>query len=69
MDKKLLIIMNPRSGTMRANKHLTEIVEVFVEQGYLPTTLVTTKQGDGTEYVKEYGAGQDLILCIGGSQP
>lgn len=66
MDKKLLIIMNPRSGTMRANKHLTEIVEVFVEQGYLPTTLVTTKQGDGTEYVKEYGAGQDLILCIGG---
>lgn len=66
MEKKVLIIMNPRSGTMRANKHLTEIVEVLVKQDYLPTTLVTTKRGDGTEYVEKYGAGQDLIVCIGG---
>lgn len=66
MEKKILIIINPRSGTMRANKYLTEIVEIFVMQGYLPTALVTTQRGDGTEYVKKFGADHDLILCIGG---
>ena len=56
MDKNVLIIMNPRSGTMRANKYLTEIAEIFVRNGYMPTVLVTTKRGDGTEYAKKYTA-------------
>lgn len=66
MDKRVLLIINPRSGTMHANKHLTEITEVFVRAGYLPTVLVTTKQGDGTGYTKAYGADMDLIVGIGG---
>ena len=66
MDKRVLLIINPRSGTMHANKHLTEITEVFVRAGYLPTVLVTTQRGDGTAYVKRYGAEMDLIVGIGG---
>ena len=66
MDKKVLIIINPRSGTMRANKYLTEIAELFVLDGYMPTVLVTTKRGDGTAYAKEYARDFDLIVGIGG---
>jgi YegS/Rv2252/BmrU family lipid kinase len=66
MDKKVLIIMNPRSGTMRANKYLTDITEMFVLDGYMPTVLITTKRGDGTEYAKKYAADYDLLVAIGG---
>jgi len=66
MDKKVLIIMNPRSGTMQANRHLTEIVGVFVQAGYLPTVLVTTGRGDGTVYAKKYAPSHDLVVGIGG---
>ena len=66
MNKKNLIIMNPCSGKKKANKFLTDIVDTFTKDGYMNTVLTTLKQGDGTSYVKEYGAGYDLITCIGG---
>ena len=66
MDRKVLIIMNPRSGTMRANKYLTEIAELFVRNGYMPSVLVTTRQGDGTAYAEKYAADFDLVTAIGG---
>lgn len=66
MDKKVLIIINPRSGMMRANRYLTEITEVFVRNGYLPTVLPTTKQGDAAEYARKYAEGHDLVVAIGG---
>lgn len=66
MDKRVLIIINPHSGTMKANKYMTDIVELFVKNGFLPTVLTTTKRGDATEYVVKYGSEQDLIVCIGG---
>ncbi len=66
MDKKVLIIMNPCSGTKRANKYLTEIAELFVLAGYIPTVLITTKRGDGTEYARKHAADYDLLVAIGG---
>lgn len=66
MSKKALIIMNPCSGTKRANKYLTEIVEIFTLNDYFCTVMTTTKRGDGTIYAREYGKHFDLIACIGG---
>ena len=66
MSKKALIIMNPCSGTKRANKYLTEIVEIFTVNDYFCTVMTTTKRGDGTIYAREYGKHFDLIACIGG---
>ena len=66
MEKKVLIIMNPRSGTMRANKYLTDIAELFVRNGYMPSVLITTGRGDGTAYAKKYAADFDLLVAIGG---
>lgn len=66
MNKRNLIIMNPCSGKKRANKYLTDIVDIFTNGGYMSTVLTTTKRGDGTLYAAEYGAEFDLITCIGG---
>lgn len=66
MEKKVLIIINPRSGTMRANKYLTDIAELFVLNGYMPTVLVTTKRGDATDYARDFAKDFDLIVGIGG---
>ena len=66
MSKRALIIMNPCSGTKRANKYLTDIVETFTVNDYVCTVLTTTKRGDGTLYAQEYAPQVDLITCIGG---
>ncbi|MDD5926779.1 MAG: YegS/Rv2252/BmrU family lipid kinase [Firmicutes bacterium] len=66
MSKKALIIINPCSGTKRANKYLTDIVDIFTTAGYVCTVLTTTKRGDGTIYAREYASKVDLITAIGG---
>lgn len=66
MENKALIIINPTSGTKRANKYLTDIVEILIAGGYVPTVLATTKRGDGTAYAKAYARKMDLVVCIGG---
>ena len=58
--------MNPCSGTMKANKYLTDIVNIFTVNDYVSTVLTTTKRGDGRIYAKNYAKKVDLIVCIGG---
>lgn len=58
--------MNPCSGKKKANKFLTDIVDIFTKEGYMNTVLTTLKRGDGTVYAKEYASNFDLITCIGG---
>ncbi len=66
LKQRALIIINPKSGMMRANKFLTEIAEMLVLAGYIPTVLVTTKHGDATDYAKTYGENFDLVIGVGG---
>ncbi len=66
MSKKALIIINPCSGTKRANKYLTDIVDIFTTADYVCTVMTTTKRGDGTLYAKKYASKMDLITAIGG---
>ena len=58
--------MNPCSGTKKANKYLTDIVNIFTVNDYVSTVLTTTKRGDGRIYAKNYAKKVDLIVCIGG---
>ena len=64
--KKNLIIMNPCSGKKKANKYLTDIVDIFTHEGYISTVMTTTKSGDGTLYADEHAGDYDLVTCIGG---
>lgn len=66
MAKKLLFIINPRAGVQKISKPLLDIIQIFSDAGYLATVLTTKKQNDATEFVLNYGADKDLIVCAGG---
>ena len=64
--KKMLFILNPYAGQRKANKLLTEIIEIFNRADYEVTVYITAAQGDAQERVKEYASQVDLIVCCGG---
>ena len=64
--KRLLLIMNPASGTRKANPHLSEILSIFSQADYECAVWMTQKRGDATELTALRGAEADLIVCIGG---
>ena len=64
--KKLLFIMNPKSGLMQAPKYMAEIIERFSGAGYLTQVLMTEKKGDAREFAAEYGGEADTVVVSGG---
>jgi len=64
--KKMLFVMNPYSGTRRANKYLVEIIEAFNRAGYEVITHMTQGPGDATKIVAAKAHDLDLIVCCGG---
>lgn len=66
MRQKALIIINPMSGMKRANKHLTDIVDIFTKAGYVCTVMTTLQRGDGTVYAREWADKVNLIVAVGG---
>lgn len=66
MDKKALIVINPYAGTRRANRYLTDIVEIANCHGYECTVATTAAQGDGTRLAMEKAGEMDRIIGIGG---
>jgi len=64
--KKLLFIMNPKSGLMQAPKYMAEIIERFSGAGYLTQVLMTTASGDANAFAAEYGGEVDTVVVSGG---
>ncbi len=66
MPKQALVIINPQAGMRKSRKHMFEIVDRLSRSGYTVSVQTTEKAGDGTRFVREYGADRDLIVCCGG---
>ena len=64
--KKLLFIMNPRSGTMQASKLLSDIINEFNKAGYMTTMLMTQARNDAKEWAKQYAKDYDTVVVSGG---
>ena len=64
--KKMLFVMNPYSGTRRANKYLVEIIELFNRADYEVIVHMTQGPGDATKVVAAKAHEVDLIVCCGG---
>ena len=64
--KKLLLIMNPKSGVMLAPKFLSEIVERLSRAGFLTQILMTEARGDARDFAAEYGGEVDVVAVSGG---
>ena len=67
MDRnRLLLLMNPKSGTMQAAKYMADILQTFSNRGYITSVLMTEKRGDARDWAMEYGNQYDTIVASGG---
>lgn len=64
--KKMLFIVNPRSGKELMKGRLMEVLDIFCKAGYYPTVYLTQKPGDGREQAKRLGSHVNLVVCSGG---
>lgn len=64
--KRLLLIMNPKSGQMLAPKHLSEIICRFSYAGYMTEVLMTAGSGDARDFAVKYGGSVDTVVVSGG---
>ena len=64
--KKLLLVMNPYAGQKKANKYLTEIVEIFNRADFVTEVYMTAGPGDGAKKVCACAPEVDLVVCCGG---
>lgn len=64
--KKMLFIYNPNAGTGVLKPRLSDVVDIFVKNGYEVVIYPTQKYHDAVEYVKNCPDAYDLIVCSGG---
>lgn len=64
--KKLLFILNPRSGKGQIKNQLLEIVNIFQRNGYQVQLHITQEPLDAKNIVMEIGEQFDRIVCSGG---
>ena len=64
--KRILFIMNPKSGLMLAPKHMAEIVGKFSGAGFLTEVLMTEGKGDARDFAAQYGGNADIVAVAGG---
>lgn len=62
--KKLLLIINPRAGKLKAKSALLDIITIL-GKSYLVCVRVTEYRGHATELAREAGD-YDLLVCSGG---
>lgn len=66
MEKKLLLIVNPTSGKMRAKNELMGICKIFCDANFSVNVHVTRCRADATRVVVEQGKAYDIIVACGG---
>ncbi|MCL1867229.1 MAG: YegS/Rv2252/BmrU family lipid kinase [Oscillospiraceae bacterium] len=64
--QKLLLIVNPYAGKMKAGGALLDLISEFSSHKYDVTVFPTMKKSDAREKVVRDGADYDLIVCCGG---
>ena len=65
-EKRLLLIVNPVAGRKGIQKMIPQIIRIFMDAGYLMTTMVTSEKDEGKDSARKYGSEYDLIVAAGG---
>ncbi|MBQ9248895.1 MAG: YegS/Rv2252/BmrU family lipid kinase [Oscillospiraceae bacterium] len=66
LSRRALLIINPVSGKRIVLRYIPQIIRIFMNAGYLVTTVVTSRRGEAVDYARDLGGGFDLICCTGG---
>ncbi|WP_347559750.1 YegS/Rv2252/BmrU family lipid kinase [Clostridium sp. AM58-1XD] len=64
--KKLLFIVNPRSGKGKIRSKMLEILDIFIKAGYEVRVYITQQPLDAKNVAAQKGRKMDLIVCSGG---
>lgn len=64
--KKLLLIVNPISGKMKAKAHLLDILKILSDADYSVTVFITRFAGDAAGHVARQGKEYDVVVACGG---
>ncbi|SHJ23735.1 diacylglycerol/lipid kinase family protein [Parasporobacterium paucivorans] len=64
--KHLLFIYNPNAGKGLVKNNLSDIVDIFVKEGYFVSIYPTQGRLDAKKHVMRYGENYKLIVCCGG---
>ncbi len=64
--KKLLLIVNPKAGQLKAKKQLADIIELFNRADFTVITHITAGGGDAEAACIRYADQIDLVVCCGG---
>lgn len=64
--RRALLIVNPRSGNMRASAVISPVIKALSDEGYETLAFTTTCSGDAVKIAAEYGAEAELLVCSGG---
>ena len=66
MQKKVLLIVNPKAGKGRAKETLFDAICVFSEAGFLTDARLTKAPGHAAELAHSLGRDYDVVACCGG---
>ena len=66
MKKKVLFIVNPKSGKGSIRSKLLDIVDIFVKAGFDLTLYISQSAGDARAKAKEVEGRYELVICSGG---
>lgn len=63
---KILLIINPNSGTLKLRNNLLDIIDIMNKNGKDVTVKITQSVGDGKRIVLEKAKDFDQVICCGG---
>jgi len=63
---RALVILNPNAGTGELMKNIPWIIRRLNDTGTETDVILTSKQGDATDYARKHAAGRKLLICAGG---
>ena len=66
MSKRLLFIVNPRSGKGQIKEHLADILDIMIKADYFVSVHVTQDSGDAIKQTTDRAREFDRIVCSGG---
>lgn len=66
MNRKLLLVVNPRAGKNELRGRLMDIIDAFVRGGYEVTVKTTQRAGELTKIVMQDAGRFEVIVCCGG---
>lgn len=64
--KRVLFIVNPRSGKGLIKNHILEIIDIFIKNNMKVDIHVTQKALDACEMTEKHAKEYDLVACSGG---